>query len=354
MRISSRKQTKTGMTMTNNYQLLEVTEIEFDTDNPRIKKALEKYSDKITAERIHFALRSASDDANATSSFARLRDSIHANEGITQPIVVAIQGDKKICIDGNTRLAIYQDFLKRGTTGGWGKIPALVMHDAQPKDIETIRVSAHLVGPRPWPAYEKARYLHYLYNTEFMGFDEMVALCGGNRPEIERQIEAYEDMNEYYRDAVDDTAFHIDRFSGFVELQKPQVKQAIFDAGFELKNFGEWIRDGNIRRLADVRSLPKVLRDEEARDIFAKEGGISSIERAIKHIDRKTENESNVDIKDTPIHMLAKILAEKIPDMPFSMIQALQKGESDEDIEAVRIFEDLAERLGDLLENVGK
>ncbi len=347
------EETTIGKTMTDEYQLLEVVEIEFDTENPRIKKALEKYSDKITAERIHFALRSASDDSNATSSFSRLRDSIHANGGITQPIVVAVQGDKKICIDGNTRLAIYQDFSKQGTTGSWEKIPALVMHDAQQKDIETIRVSAHLVGPRPWPSYEKASYLYYLYHTEFMRFEEMVALCGGNRPEIERQIDAYEDMNEHYRDVVDDTAFHIDRFSGFVELQKPLVKQAILDAGFELKDFGEWIRDGKVRRLKDTRKLPKVLRDEEARDIFVK-GGIGSIERAIKHIDLKTETAPGVGLEGVPIHTLAKTLAGKIRDMPFSMVQALQKGDSDEDVEAVRIFEDLADCLGELLESVGK
>lgn len=338
--------------MTNNYQSLEVTEIQFDEENPRIKKALEKYSDKITAERIHFALRSASDDSNATSSFSRLRDSIHANGGITQPIVVAVQGDKKICIDGNTRLAIYQDFSKQGATGSWEKIPALVMHNAQPKDIETIRVSAHLVGPRPWPAYEKARYLHHLYNIEFMGFEEMVALCGGNRLEIQRQIEAYEDMNEHYGSLVDDNAFHIDRFSGFIELQKPPVKEAILDAGFELSDFGKWIRDGNIYRLADVRQLPKILQDEEARDIFVK-GDLRSIERAIKHIERKAETTSDIGLKDTPA-ILAKTLAEKIRDMPFSMLQALQKGENNEDVEVVRIFEDLADRLGELLKNVRK
>ncbi len=345
--------------MTDEYQFLEVTEIEFDTGNPRIKKALEKYSDEITAERIHFALRSASDDSNATSSFSRLKDSIHANGGITQPIVVAIQGDRKICIDGNTRLAIYQDLLKQEMAGSWAKIRSLVMHDAQPRDIEAIRVSAHLVGPRPWPAYEKARYLHYLYHTEFMGFEEMVALCGGNRKDIESQIDAYEDMNEYYRDIVDDTAFHIDRFSGFVELQKPQVKQAIFEAGFKLNDFGKWIRDGNIRRLADVRQVPKVLQDEEATDIFVKEGGVGSIERAVKHIDRKAETELDSTIKrlhleDAPIHILAKTLTDKIQNMPFSSVQALQRGSSDEDIESVRNFEDLADRLEELLESVRK
>lgn len=344
--------------MTDKYQFLKVRDIEFDKENPRIKKALEKYGDEITAERMHFALRSASDDPNSTSSFSRLRDSIRANGGITQPIVVIIQNNKKICIDGNTRLAIYQDFLKHGTAGSWAKISALVKYNAQPKDIETIRVSAHLIGPRPWPAYEKARYLHCLYHAEFMQFDEMVELCGGNKQDIERQIDAYDDMNKHYRDIVDDTAFHIDRFSGFVELQKPQVKQAIFEAEFSLSDFGEWIRDGKIYRLADVRQLPKVLRDEEAKNIFVN-GGIRSIERAIKHVDRKTEAKLDpatreLTLEDAPINVLAKTLAGKIQDMPFSMVQALQKEERSEDIETVSVFEDLAERLGELLDNVRK
>ena len=340
--------------MTSLYEILDVNSIDFDTGNPRIKKALEKYADEITAERIHFALRSASDDSNdATSSFSRLKDSILANGGITQPIVVVVQGDQKICIDGNTRLAIYKEFLEQETQGNWAEIRALVMSDVQQRDIETIRVSAHLVGPRPWPAYEKARYLHYLYHKEFLGFDKMVALCGGNRQEIERQIDAYDDMNKYYRDVVDDSAFHIDRFSGFVELQKPGVKPAILDAGFELNDFGKWIKDGNIRRLADVRQLPKVLRDAEARAIFANEGGIGAIEKAIRYLDHK--NAKTVNFKEgDPIPLLAKILAGKIREMPFSMVQAIQKGTRDEDVEDVRIFEDLADQLGELLENVRK
>ena len=100
----------------------------------------------------------------------------------------------------------------------------------------------------------------------------MIALCGGNKTDIDRQIDAYHDMNEYYRDVVDDTAFHIDRYSGFVELQKSQVKEAIFEAGLGLKDFGEWIRDGKIYRLEDVRQLPKVLRDDDAKNAFLNGG----------------------------------------------------------------------------------
>ena len=344
------------------FELVEVAEIELDTENPRIKKALEKFGDKITAEQIHFALRTASDatggDDTATGTFSRLNDSILTNGGVTQPITVAVKGKKKTCIDGNTRLAIYQEFLKTKTSGNWEKIPALVVHDASQKDIETIRVSAHLVGPRPWPAYEKARYLHYLRHTECMGFEEMVALCGGNRRDIERQIAAFDDMNTYYRDVVDDTAFDIDRFSGFVELQDSRVQRAILEAGFELADFGRWISNGNIYRLADVRNLPKVLQDKEATEIFDK-GGIRSIEHAVKHIDHKNESASaqtakNLTLDKVPTGILAKTLAERINEMPFAEVQGLQKGASDEDVEAVQIFSDLAARLSELLESVGK
>ncbi len=57
-------------------------------------------------------------------------------------------------------------------------------------DIETIRVTAHLVGAREWPAYENPRYLHYLRNVEFMDYDELIARCGGNKTTITRQIDA--------------------------------------------------------------------------------------------------------------------------------------------------------------------
>lgn len=56
------------------HTMLNVEEVAFDTDNPRIKKALEKYGDKLNAERIHFALRSATDGDKGASSYSQLKD----------------------------------------------------------------------------------------------------------------------------------------------------------------------------------------------------------------------------------------------------------------------------------------
>ena len=341
--------------MTEHHEVLHVGSIDYDTDNPRIKKALEKYGDKLNAERIYFALRSASDGERGASSFVGLRDSIRASRGVQTPIVVTARGDRYTCVDGNTRLAIYRQFIREQPEDEdrWTRIKAIVLEDAEQVDIETVRVAAHMVGAREWPAYEKARYLHYLRNQKFMDFSEMVALCGGNRKDIERQIDAYHDMNEYYRDVVDDAAFHIDRFSGFVELQKPGIKDAIFDAGLELQDFGEWIRDGNIYRLADVRRLPRVLDDVEAREIFLR-GGPRSIEKAAKRLEQKEEPlpPEKVTLDAASLHQLTQVLARRLDDLPYSDVRALKNRDTSDAADQLRALEDLSERLQDLLQDV--
>ena len=165
-------------------------------------------------------------------------------------------------------------------------------------------------------------------------------------------------MNEYYRDVVDDTAFHIDRFSGFVELQRPKVKEAIFEADLDLKDFGEWIRDGKIYRLADVRQLPKVLRDDEARETFL-EGGPRSIEKAIALLDQRAENEFGqkagaITLDNASVYQLAEVLARRINDLPYSELRALKDREHNEAAEQIRTLEDLSGRLENLLEDVSE
>ena len=344
--------------MVENHTFLNVDRVLFDTDNPRIKMALEKYGDQLNAERIHFALRSATDGGKGASSYSSLRDSILTSGGVMAPITVIVKAGGYVCIDGNTRLAIYKQFLKNGVKGNWSQIKAIVLDNADQRYIETIRVSAHLVGPREWPAYEKARYLHYLRSQRFMDYSEMIALCGGNKTEIEHQIDAYHDMNEYYRDVVDDTAFHIDRFSGFVQLQRPRIKEAIFEASLDLKDFGEWIRDGKIYRLEDVRQLPKVLRDDEARKTFL-EGGPRSIEKAIRLLEQKAENEigqtvGEITLETASVYQLAEVLARRINDLPYSELRALKDKEHDKVAEQIGTLEALSARLHNLLEDVSE
>lgn len=340
--------------MSESYTMLDINEIEFDTDNPRIKMALEKHGDDLNAERIHFALTTAG--TAGTSSYASLRDSIRAARGITIPITVVTRNGGYTCIDGNTRLAIYKDFARTGEEGSWATIKTIVRSNASHTDIERIRVSAHLVGAREWPAYEKARYLHYLRNQQFMDYGQMIQLCGGNKTDIERQIDAYHDMNMYYRDTVDDQAFKIDRFSGFVELQKRGIKKAIWDARFDLQDFGKWIRDGQIWLMRHVRELPTVLADPKAKQTFI-EGGPRSIEYAINLLrqrERTTATEADTTLTTATVFQLAEVLARRIGEMPYSEVRALKTRERSELDKGIATLEHLSVRLNELLDDVGE
>jgi len=341
--------------MRENYRMLDVQKIAFDTENPRIRMALTKYGDRLTSERIHFALKSMGTAATGASSYESLRDSIRAMGGISVPITVISRQSGYICIDGNTRLAIYREFIERGADGNWNHIKAVVRDDATQREIEQIRVTAHLVGAREWPPYEKARYLHYLREEKLMDYGDMIQLCGGNRREIERQIDAFHDMNTYYRDVVDDdTAFHIDRYSGFKELQRPAIKDAIFAAGLDLQDFGKWIGDGQIMRLADVRKLPQVLSDPDAKAKFL-EGGPRSIEDAIRLVEQRRANgetETKTTLSKATLYQLAEVLGRRIEDLPYSELRALKDQNNAAMRERVGILESLLTGLTGLLADV--
>ncbi len=274
------------------------------------------------------------------------------------PIIACPDNDRFVCIDGNTRLTVYHELREENAPGEWDAINCLVLQNPEQSDIETIRVTAHLVGAREWPAYEKARYLHYLRNVEFMDYDELIARCGGNRTTITQQIDAYHDMNAYYRDVNNDDAFRIDRYSGFVELQKKGIKEAIFNADHDLSDFGRWIRDGQIYRLRDVRKLPRVLADEKAKETFVN-GGVRSIEHAIdiEEANRKMDVHTSsvkTDVANASMGVLAEALLHKIKALPREDYMALRDRNYENAERDLDNLNDLFEHLSDLLKDVTK
>ena len=178
-----------------NYTELLVNQIELDCSNPRIANFLEIYDEeKLNSDTMALLLGTTSD------ACASLRESIKENGGIIHPIIVnRIMNDKYVVIEGNTRLQIYRDFIKRGIPGKWDVIKAIVYDDLVQDDIHSIRLQAHLIGPREWDPYSKAKYLDYLANVEHMPLSVLIAYCGGNSKasEVKHMIQAYQDMENY-------------------------------------------------------------------------------------------------------------------------------------------------------------
>lgn len=305
------------------YINLPVDNLELDENNPRIAKAIEIYGGGIGPEEMALALKGSSDETG--TSFTSLRDSIKAYGGIISPIIVNRDSDGKMTvIEGNTRLLIYRDF-KNNLSGNWDNIPAMVYNNMTPQEIHSIRLQAHLVGTRNWDPYSKARYLHYLSTSEHLTTAQIVDYCGGNKREVNNYIDAFIDMEKYYRPLVEDS-FDVSRFSAFVELQQKRIIDAILKQHFSKTNFSEWIRDNKFGALQNIRKLPRVLNDSEAREIFLND----DMEEAWRVLESRVDDKT---LDNATLEQLAIEISRKISKLTFQQLIKLRNNpDSDERI----------------------
>ena len=156
---------------------LPISKVNLDVDNPRIKHFLDIYKDNITAEQIALAL-SDSSSSDSSTTYKALRDSIKASRGIIHPIVVNHEPNGKyVVIEGNTRLQIYKDFSFYEPDGPWKEIVSLVYENLTPTEKHEIRLQSHLVGPREWDPYSKAKYLWELSEVEHLPMNMIISMC---------------------------------------------------------------------------------------------------------------------------------------------------------------------------------
>ena len=327
------------------YIELPIDQIELDKSNPRIATYLATHDpDDITSELMALLLGTTSE------SCASLRESIETNGGIIHPIVVNQRADGSyVVIEGNTRLQIYRDFQKAGKAGNWDRIRAIVYSNLDEENVHSIRLQAHLVGPREWDAYSKAKYLNYLANIEKMPMNVLVSFCGGNSKasEIRNMIAAYNDMETYYRPQCDDdTMFDIKKFHGFVEMQRGTVLESIISHGYTKIDFSKWMIDDRFTTLQDVRRIPNILQSKKATEVFFKEDSRAAIK--ILAVEEITSDK----LKDIPYELLAKELSKRMNDIKLQEINHLR---TDTDYAArLKSLRDVFDDVKFVLDEVGE
>ena len=257
------------------FTMLPVEQLVLDTSNPRVARFIEMYGGDVSDEQMSLALGAASsEEGESTTTFQSLRASIRTHGGLIHPILVNRKIENKlVVIEGNTRALIYRQFMADDDSDRWSEIPAIVYIDLDERAIDAIRLQAHLVGPRQWDPYSKAKYLDYLSNSEHLTTDQIIDFCGGQRTEVHRFIAAYNDMENYYRPVLDsDDQFDPTRFSAFVELQAPRVQEALVTTGYTKTDFSEWVHDQTLYPLDRVRRLPAILANPHAQKVFLANG----------------------------------------------------------------------------------
>ena len=328
------------------YARLSINEVELDLENPRIKQWIEMYGDNISSEAIALAL-SASSSSATTSSYDSLKESINVNKGLINPIIVNRHPDgKMVVIEGNTRLQIYKEFAVTDPDGPWKEIIAIVYDDLPEDEIHAIRLQTHLVGPRDWDPFSKAKYLHQLSKIDKMPLERIISFCGGKTSEINKLINAYMDMMAYYFPQADAAEIEPDprEFSKFSELQNRSITDALLAHKFTKADFAQWVINGNIDTAQNVRKLPSILADETARKEFLR----TNITEANKVLD--VTGKYNKYLSSVSMDDLVVELTTRIRDIDWKEVKALKNNVSHEDKKNHLFY--LDEELKGLLEDL--
>ena len=325
--------------------MLPVESLVLDTSNPRVARYIEIYRGEVTDDAMSLALGAANyEQGESTTTFQSLRASIRTHGGLIHPILVnRDEQERLVVIEGNTRALIYRQFRSGNESGRWDEIPGIIYDQLDDKDIDAIRLQAHLVGPRQWDPYSKAKYLNYLSTSEHLTTDQIIDFCGGQKTEVVRFIDAYNDMEDYYRPLLDsDGQFDQTRFSAFVEMQAPRVQEALVTSGFTKTDFARWVNDQILYPLDRVRKLPMILADPQAQKVFLSEGA--------REAERVLDSPSTVDaLEEATLVQLAEALSDRIAKMGYLDFLHLRE---DLNTPQNRALTDARDRLAELCRNI--
>ena len=282
--------------MEGEQKYIDINKIELDANNPRIRRLMEGFEDKLAdgqelpESQILIGLQYdrkteiIEDKAESQMTFSKLQNSIIKNKGILNPIIIKKSNKNNYkCIEGNTRLAIYK--IQNGKAPEddcWKKIKCTVYTEITEDEENKIRLQCHLVPPRPWEPYSRAKYLNQLVNIDNYPIDEIAGVCGMRSNDISNYIEAYEFMEKFYRPYCNETGdyFEPQKFSGFYELVlRPSLQSTIIQNNFDFTDFSKWVHAGSkIDQLRHVRQLERILKNGKSKAIFLKSGSNKALE----------------------------------------------------------------------------
>ena len=261
------------------------------------------------------------EERGTSTTYSSLKASIRANKGLINPIIVSPRGNGRyLVIEGNTRVAIFRELAEDGSPGDWATIPAVIRPELEEKGEHAIRLQAHLVGPRPWRPYAKAKYLYDLYTNQHLSITEILDFCGGTgrRAEIEQYIDAFKDMKETYIPlavaAGNPPDFSL--FSSFAELQN--IKPALARAGVTLQEFSKWVHELKLSPQQTVRQLPRILANPEAKRVFL----AHNAREALKVLDQPS---SNAIIANSVTGAIGNSTQRQIRQLSWSELQSLRQ-----------------------------
>lgn len=132
-------------------------------------------------------------------------------------------------------------------------------------------------------------------------------------------IDAYNDMEEYYRNNLsDDSEFDQRKFSAFSELQNQQIRETLVRNGYSKNDFAKWVINGNFDTMQSVRQLPAILNNKDATKVFFDENA----KEAMKIVAAQEINTKSYD--SNAYESIAAELLQKLDSIEYKEIKKLR------------------------------
>lgn len=154
-------------------------------------------------------------------------------------------------------------------------IPVNVLPDnVTDKEIDVLLAREHIAGKYPWDAVDQAEHLYRMNNEDGMSHDEIALIVERSRPWVIQKITAFEWTREYLTNNAKGDKLDYSFFEELYKVKASLRKNATFDTNDsrDMQYFQSLIRDNKITAAIQVRDLPDILADSDAKTTLENNG----------------------------------------------------------------------------------
>ncbi len=210
-----------------------------------------------------------------------LYQSIYQNGGLIEDPII---NSDNVVVEGNCRIVALRELHKKYKNDErFLQLYVRVLPKNATKEQTALLLGElHIAGKSQWSAYEQAEYVWKMNKKFHQPYDYLSSHLRWSKNKLVQKISAYQETKSYLEKTRDPQG--VKRFSFFEEfMKKKSLRDKKDDRGF-MDTFGKWIWNGKIKEAINVRSLPKILENEAAFEIFQTQG-IEAAKAILKSLD---------------------------------------------------------------------
>ncbi|MGH9381828.1 MAG: hypothetical protein ACRD2Z_14615 [Thermoanaerobaculia bacterium] len=292
-------------------ELWPVRELRLDPDNPRLTSLLPP-----SAHRRKPAQRELQRRLWNLPQVRALAKSILQNGGLLEDPLVRHDGT---LVEGNCRTVALRALQREHPDDErFARIHVRVL----PPDVTEVQIALllgdlHIAQKIPWRGYDQAAYVWRMHRVHGASEEFLATHLRWSHDKLANKLAAYEETRSYEKRTGGSSAH--ERFPLFEELMnRPALRQRRARDPRFMEQFGRWIEEGRLTTAREVRELPDILADPDARGLFESAGAAAAREL----LDRRDPT------RDSGLYWYVDRAAQKLESMPLQEVEAVRIGEA--------------------------